>query len=247
MGVIAVYSIKGGVGKTTLAVDLAWRSASLGHHNTLLWDLDPQGGSGFLLGCDQPEVARAAAVFQRDGKPHKLITHTSYERLSIIAADDSLRSLPMQLARLGKRKRLATLTGFLKAEFARIVIDCPPMLNEVSEQIMAAADVLIVPLPPSPLASRALATIRADLTRNHQRHPPILPVLSMYDGRRKSHREVRESLPDHTPVIPMASPIEQSAFRRAPVGTFANSSEPSRALERTWRAVEAKLADLGCG
>ena len=58
MGIIAISSMKGGVGKTTLAADLAWRSAVLGGHRTLLWDLDPQGGAGFLLGHDEPAVAR---------------------------------------------------------------------------------------------------------------------------------------------------------------------------------------------
>jgi cellulose biosynthesis protein BcsQ len=67
MAVIAVYSSKGGVGKTTLAVDLAWRSAALGGHRTLLWDLDVQGGAGFLLGMDEVSRMRAASLFQREG------------------------------------------------------------------------------------------------------------------------------------------------------------------------------------
>ena len=72
MGIVAVYSAKGGVGKTTIAVDLAWRMADAGL-GTVLWDIDPQGGSGFLLGMDQPVVPRAASLFQREGSPRRQV------------------------------------------------------------------------------------------------------------------------------------------------------------------------------
>ena len=243
MAVIAVYSSKGGVGKTTIAVDLAWRCAVLGGRKTLLWDLDVQGGAGFLLGLDSDMRQRAAGVFQREGRPEHLISPTAYPGLSLLNADDSLRSLPMHLARLGQRKRLHFLTHTLKRDFPRIVLDCPPMQNEVSEQILAAADVLIVPLPPSPLSARALDLLRRDLTATHGRHPPILPVLSMYDGRRQAHRLAREGRMAPYPSIPCASMIEQVAFRRAPIGTFAPNSEPAQALDRLWRAIELKLQE----
>lgn len=244
MSVIAIYSPKGGVGKSTLAVDLAWRCAALGGQRTLLWDLDVQGGAGYLLGLDDDPRLRAASVFQREGRPQQLAFPSAYENLSLLTADDSLRSLPVQLARLGLRRRLATLTQALRRDFDRIVLDCPPTQNEVSDQIIAAADVLIVPLPPSPLSARALDLLRRDLTRNHPRHPPILPVLSMVDMRRGAHRLARAGAMAAYPAIPNSSDIEQSAFRRAPVGTFARHSEGSKALDRVWRAIELKLLDL---
>jgi chromosome partitioning protein len=242
MAVIAIYSVKGGVGKTTLAVDLAWRLATHGQHTTLLWDLDLQGGAGYLLGRDPPHARRAASVFQREGKPRQLITLTDYQRLSLIEADESLRQLPIQLARLGQRKRLAQMTAFLKAEYSRIVLDCPAGLNEIAEQALTAADVVIVPLPPSPLSARALDMVRRELARLHQRHPPILPVLSMYDARRKLHREVAADVAQGWPVIPMSSPIEQAAVRRAPLGTFAGSSDAGQAMERLFHGIEARIA-----
>ena len=243
MSVIAVYSVKGGVGKTTLAVELAWRWATQGAQTTLIWDLDVQGGAGFLLGCDAPKTERAASVFQREGKPRQLIGLTDYQRLSLIPADDSLRKLPLQLARLGQRKRLATITAMLKAEYDRIVLDCPAGMNEITDQAIAAADLLIVPLPPSPLSARAIEILRRDLLRNHHRHPPILPVLSMYNSRRKLHREVREAS-GNWPVVPMSSEAELCAVRRAPLGSFAASSLTARAMERLWRGIEAKLGDM---
>jgi chromosome partitioning protein len=243
VAVIAVYSVKGGVGKTTIAVDLAWRLATHSRCKTLLWDLDPQGGAAFLLGQDERPCARSASVFQRDGKPRQLIADTAFANLSLLQADESLRTLPVQLARLGQRRRLATLTSFLRAEYERIVLDCPPGLNEVSDQVLNAADVLIVPLPPSPLSARALDAIRCELLRNHQRHPPILPVLSMYDPRRKLHRDAARTTAVGWPVVPLASQIELSAVNRAPIGCFAAQSEADLALGRLWGAIEAKLGD----
>lgn len=242
MAVIGVYSVKGGVGKTTLAVDMAWRSAARSGHPTLLWDLDPQGGSAFLLGLDEPVAKRAASVFQRDGRPRDLIAATPFDRLSLLQSDESLRSLTVTLARIGHRKRLANLTALLSAEYPRIIVDCPPLFNEVSDQIMAAADLLIVPLPPSPLSARALDTIRADILRSHHRHPPILPVLSMVDMRRRLHRDVVAGFAAGWPIVPMASAIEQMAVRRQPIGTFAGACDANDRLQRLWDAIEMKLA-----
>lgn len=243
MAVIAVYSMKGGVGKTTLAVDLAWRFAAQGGRRTLLWDLDPQGGAGFLLGRDPPRASRAAAIFQRDGKPRQLVEPTAYNGLSLLPADESLRQLPGQLARLGQRKRLANMTALLKADFERIVLDCPAGMNEVSDQVIQAADLLIVPLPPSPLSARALDMLRRELTRHYHHHPPILPVLSLYNSRRALHRAARQGQAAPWPIVPFATQLEQVAVERAPLGTFAPTSDASRALSRLFRGIEAKLAE----
>ncbi len=247
MAVVAVYSVKGGVGKTTIATDLAWRSAALYGRNTLLWDLDHQGGAAYLLGMDDTLHPRAVSIFQREGKPRQLIAPTPYDRLSLLQADESLRSLPLTLARLGQRQRLATMTTFLKSEFDRIVLDCPAGMNEVTEQVLIAADVLIVPLPPSPLSARALEAIHRELLLHHRRHPPILPVLSMYDARRKHHRDVAQSTAATWPKIPLTTALEQSAIKRAPLGSFANASQSGKALDQLWQAIEMKIASLDEG
>jgi cellulose biosynthesis protein BcsQ len=241
MAVIGVWSVKGGVGKTTLAVDMAWRSAVRSGHRTLLWDLDPQSGCSWLLGNDAPPPPRATSLFHRDAQPDALIVPTRWPGLSLLPADDSLHTLSITLARIGHRRRLAQLTARLTGNYARIILDCPPVLNEISDQVIGAANLLIVPLPASPLASRALDFIRRELVRNHHRHPPILPVLSMYDSRRRLHREVHLGLAAGWPVIPMASAIEQTAVRRMPVGAFAGWTEASMRMQKLWDAIEAKL------
>lgn len=241
MAVIAVFSMKGGVGKTTLAVEFARRSALTSGRKTLLWDLDPQGGAGFLLGQPDLQRSRAVGLFQREGKPRQLVEQTSLPNLDLLPADPSLRNLPVQLARIGMRTRLAMMTKSLKAEYERIILDCPAGLGELSDQVLAAADLLIVPLPASPLSSRALEMLRTELLQLHHRHPPILPVLSMYDARRQLHQEVRAGLASSWPVVPLATHLEQLAVRREPLDHFAPKSPAAVALRRLWAGIEAKL------
>ncbi|WP_336979662.1 ParA family protein [Altererythrobacter fulvus] len=246
MAVIAVYSVNGGVGKTTIAANLAWCSAVQGEKRTLLWDLDPSSGAAFLFGVEPKAKKKggAAGIFRGKEEAGELILPSGYWGLDLLPADDSLRDLHGSLTALGKKKRLAKLAGELSEQYERIILDCPPVLNEVSAQVIRAADVVIVPLPPSPLAQRALQSIRKELAANHKRHPPILPVLSMFDARRGLHKQLRAGMPDW-PVIPMSSAIEQVAERQAPLGSFAPNSPSAAAFSGLWQAIEAKLEELG--
>jgi len=237
---IAIYSVKGGVGKTTLAVNLAWCSATVSGHRTLLWDLDAAGGAGFLLGVDPRASRNAEDVFTRERHARKIIRESPYARLDLLPADESIRALDAQLAALGKRKRLAKLAVKLAGEYQRILLDCPPVMNELSAQVVRAADAIIVPLPPSPLSARAFELVIRQIADIRKNHPPILPVLSMLDMRRKLHREAREANPDW-PTIPYASVIEQCAVRQKPVGAFAPNSPAANHFARLWQAIEKKL------
>src|SRR5215475_9895466 len=104
--IIAVYSAKGGVGKTTLAVNLAWARATLSNRRTLLWDLDPQGGASFIL--RQAPIGREIreGIVDKAAINH-LIQSTEYPLLDMLSAGPSLRHLDRDFHSLGKRRRLA--------------------------------------------------------------------------------------------------------------------------------------------
>lgn len=237
---LAVYSIKGGVGKTTIAMNLAWCAAVASQRRTLVWDLDPHGGSTFLLRAEPDQRRRAQSVFAREVDPQALICRTSHERLDLLPADKSLGNLDSFLTTLDRRKRLSKIAASLAPHYDRIIFDCPPVMNEVSSQVFRAADAILVPLSPSPLAWRALDDVRQDLARNHKGHGPILPVLSMVDRRRTLHRAACDAHPDWH-VIPMSSQAEQVAVRREALCSFNPNSPVSRAFLALWRSVEGRL------
>jgi cellulose biosynthesis protein BcsQ len=240
---VAVYSLKGGVGKTTIAVNLAWSAATLTNKRTLLWDLDPQAASSFLLDR-QGEAERtdeAQAVFARDIAPAKLIRPTATEGLDLLPADASLRGLDRMLFGLGKKKRLEKLLERLGRDYDRIVLDCPPGLTETSEQVLRAADLIIVPLVPTPLSQRALEEVVAFLDQHSIRKGALLPLYNMVDRRRGMHLAALEANPKW-PVVPMASAVEAMTARHQAVGAYAPRSPAAQALSGLWQAIERRLA-----
>ncbi len=240
---IAVYSLKGGVGKTTLAVNLAWASATLSSRRTLLWDLDGQAASTWILGHD-PNGREAGAAIRREVDPRRLVRPTAVDRLDLLPADASLRDLDVAFHVLDKKNRLAKLVDELARDYDRIVIDCPPGLTDTSDQIMRAADLVAVPVIPSALSRRALDAIAAHVGRKKGPKVTLAPVFSMVDRRRALHREALAQHPDW-PIIPMASAFEAITERRAPLGTFTPHSAPGvQAVAALWQRIEAALTGM---
>jgi cellulose biosynthesis protein BcsQ len=235
MATVAIYSLKGGVGKTTLSVNLAWCAATLSARRTLLWDLDPQAASTWVLG-GPGKADQAQAMFSKDVAVAKQARPTAYRHLDLIAADASLRGLDQLFHDLDKKKRLAKLLGEL-AGYDRVILDCPPGLTETADQVMRAADLIVIPVIPSPLSTRAYDAVVQHLGGR----TALLPVHVMVDKRRALHAEALARHPDW-PVIPMASGIESMAVRRAPVGVFAPRSAAAQAFAELWRRIEHTLA-----
>lgn len=237
---VAIYSLKGGVGKTTFAVNLAWASAHVACRRTLLWDLDPQAAATWLLTDGKPHKTEAQSVFSRSVEARTLCRPSRIDGIDILGADTSLRGLDRMFFEIGKKKRLARLLDGLKTDYDRIILDCPPGLTETSEQVLQAADIIIAPVIPSPLSQRALGELARFLVQKGGRRPPILPVFSMVDRRRTMHLKALEEEPAW-PGVPMASAVEQMALKRAPLGAFAPAAAATARFNTLWGAIEKRL------
>lgn len=236
---VAVYSMKGGVGKTTLAVNLAYCSAAKSRLRTLLWDIDAQGAATYL--CTQQRVEiRAKHVFSREIEASAVIESTQWPNLNLLAADMSLRHLDRLLSETDKPKRLRKLLQSVSPKYDQIILDCPPGLGEISDQLFRAADLIVVPVPPTPLALRSFEQVKDHIERNHERRPILLPVITMVDRRKKLHREFVAEHPGW-PVIPHASVVERMALERSPVLVYARQSLAATALGDLWGIVEELL------
>lgn len=235
MKIVALFSVKGGVGKSTLSACLAHVAATQSGRRTLLWDLDPQGASGWLLGVEPKAGAKArkglAAASLAD-----LIQASIWPNLDVLAADRSLRRLEADLAGEDSEKRLKRALKPLEDRYDRVILDCPPGLTELADQMFRAADLIVVPAVPSPLSGRAAAQLRAHLADEMKSPPPLLPVYSMVDRRKSIHKAALDDQPDW-PVIPYASAMEAMAATRKPVA----AGPAARAVNGLWAAVERQL------
>lgn len=237
---VAVFSIKGGVGKTAIAVNLAYAAATQSARRTLLWDLDAQGAATYVLKLAPKGNAAARKLFGKDSELGALIQPSAWPGLDLLAADKSLRSLEGQLAGDDKAKRLRRMLKDLEGSYDRVVIDCPPGLGALAEQVFRAVDVVVAPMLPSPLSVRATEQLAAHLSRHFEGAPVLLPVFSMVDRRRALHRSLTDASPDQI-AIPYASAVEAMAVHRSPIGARSPGAPAARAFNMLWAEVERRL------
>ncbi len=241
---LAVFSVKGGVGKSATAVNLAHAAAALSSRRTLLWDLDTQGAATYMLRLSA-RADKSARKGIAEGELVPLIQASDFPRLDVLAADKSLRHLEKQLVEDDKAKRLRKLLRGLDKDYDRIVLDCPPGLTELADQVFRAVDLLVVPMLPSPLSERAYDQLVEHLARHHKGSAPaVLPIFTMVDRRKSLHQATVAAHPER-PAIPYAAAIEAMASSQLPVLAKAPGSPAGRAVSALWIAVERTLTALG--
>jgi len=252
--VIAVANQKGGVGKTTTAVNLAACLAALGQR-VLLLDLDPQANATSGLGLEKTEGTSAYRVLLGEGSLLDKIKPTSFDRLEIIPSEVDLCAADLELARLDDhRHRLATVLKPVveSSRFDIVFIDCPPSLGILTVNAFAACDGLLVPLQCEYYALEGISIMNRILAQ--LREAGVNPrldifgvVMTMFDGRTKLSNEVvsevRNSLGARVfeTVIPRSTRLAEAPSFGKPIIHYDKYSAGSAAYELLAQEVMARL------
>ncbi|HEU5265123.1 MAG TPA: ParA family protein [Jatrophihabitans sp.] len=246
MKTVASYNVKGGVGKTSAAVNLAYLSAQEGRR-TLLWDLDPQGAATFMFRI-RAKVKGGSRRLVRGARPMlDAVKATDFDQLDLLPADFTYRHMDIDLNERARPERtLRKLLRPLAPEYDVVLLDVPPSLSLVSENVLTAADLVLAPLVPTVLSVRTFDQLLALVDGLDGRRPVVRGYFSMVDRRRSLHRDIVSSLPKEQPrlsatAVPIASNVEQMAVRRQPVTFFAPRSAAGVAFTELWAEVRDLL------
>ncbi|MCF7984150.1 MAG: ParA family protein [Thiohalocapsa sp.] len=245
--ILATYSIKGGVGKTSATVNLAYLSARAGYR-TLLWDLDPQGAASFYYRIKPKVKGGSKALLRGKRSLDEAVKGTDFELLDLIPADFSYRNLDLLLAGTPKSDRgLGRLLEPLLVEYDRVFIDCPPSISRMSEDVFRLADALLVPVIPTTLSARTLDQLTEFLAeRPHAARLRVLPFFSMADGDKALHTDMMLRLPERYPdmltvPVPQSTEVERMGIHRMPLAAYAPSVDASVAYEQLWGEIMRRL------
>ena len=204
--VYAIANQKGGVGKTTTAVNVAACIAAAGYE-TLVVDVDPQGNATTGLGASRNGGTRGLyEVLIGDASAEDAIRPTQVERLSLLASTPDLAGATMELPRLpGSEARLREALAGVRDRYAFTLLDCPPSLGPLTVNALVAADRVIVPVQTEYFALEGLAGLLDTLSLIQRELNPRLTVagmlLTMHDQRTKLGQDVEREVREHFPQL----------------------------------------------
>ena len=246
MTTVALYSNKGGVGKTTAAVNLSYLAAQTGA-KTLICDLDPQSSATYYFRV-KPKLKSGAKGFIKGGKQvYKSVKGTDYENLDLLPADFSLRNLDVTFDKMKRSKiRLKKILYPFKCEYNLIILDCPVTIGVLAENIFNAVDYTLVPLIPTTLSVRTHRQLLSFCKKQRYEVAKIYTFFSMVDRHKKMHRELMDTVSREfkgvlQSPIPFLSQIEKMGIYREPVAAFSPSSTASQSYQNLWHNIQETI------
>jgi chromosome partitioning protein len=239
---IALYNLKGGVGKTASCVNLAYLAAKDGY-KTLLWDIDPQGSTTFYYKIKPKDAQGIKKLISKDANLETAIMATDYENLEIIPSDNSAKTFDIIVEEMkGNKNRLKSIIKQLEHEYDFVFIDCPPGLSALSENIFQAADIVLMPIIPTTLSVRTYNMIKDYFKEKNLDGSKMMCFFTMADLRKNMHNEIMEFLYkdkrffEH--YIPYLSDVEKMGVYRQPIEEFARSSYAAQSYRDLWTEIK---------
>ena len=240
MTTIALYNLKGGVGKTASCVNLAYLAAADGH-KTLLWDVDQQGSASFYYKIKKHNTVKN--IFEKNTAIENSIQQTSFEMLDVLAADNSSTGLDALNDEMqnGKNKIKQTLKQ-LNKEYEFVFLDCPPGFTALSKNIIDAVDIVLMPVIPTTLSVRSYNMVKQYMKENDLDLQKLMCFFTMADMRKTLHNEVIETLVKDkkffSSYIPYLSDVEKMGINQAPIMEYANSSYAAKCYRDLWAEIK---------
>lgn len=246
MRIIAFYSPKGGVGKTAAAVNVGYL-ASQANCKTLLWDLDPQGASSFYLaGAERLEGRKLSKMMEGKSPIAKFIHEDVYPDLDFIPAHSSFRNFDIKLEQETGENTLKDILAPLSEDTSLVILDCPPTLSRLTEQVLGIADKVYVPIVPTWLSLNSWSQLQEFVKDKKLKPGKLRPFFSMVDRRKALHKELvgrgSELLKNRLELaVPYASVVERMGEEGLPLELIAPKTPAAEAYRRMWGDIRRDL------
>ena len=242
MVTIAFYNLKGGVGKTAATVNIAYLAAEKGY-KTLIWDLDPQGASSYFFDVAPQMKNESRKLVTAELGLKSAVIPTPYENLSIVPSDLSARQADIALDHEKQsRKRIAAQLNTIKKDFDLVLLDCPPGISLLHDNVFYAADWVLMPNIPTTLSIRSFEIVNEYFKAHDLDANKIKCFFNMVDHRKNLHHETMSAFYKdkifYKNYIPYLSDVEKMNINKAPLEVSAHSSYAAQCYRDLWAEIK---------